>query len=183
MPHLAEVPATGIHPDPAVYAATQCRTAGGEQSADACTFERVGDLVLWQSTHGDGQHLSGITYVSPSHVLGADLVIGVYRTAKTADGATLPDSCVGLFSLLCSTIACPRNRALLRNYVPDFKPLTPREELVLRTSSSGATAKQVAESLGITTRTVDFHIQSAMAKLQCSTKSHAIVRAIRLGII
>jgi DNA-binding NarL/FixJ family response regulator len=65
----------------------------------------------------------------------------------------------------------------------DVKPLSPRQREVLRASVNGATAKQVSEMLNISARTVDLHIQAAMAKLNCTTKAHAVLRASRLGLI
>lgn len=181
LPHLNYVPDTGIHPEPASYARLQCQAIGGLDATLA--IDQVGDLIIWQAQAEDDRHLSGITYVSPSHSLGADLVIGVYRVGNSTGAVALTDDCIGQFTLLCTTIARPRNRALLSNFAPDFKPLTPRERQVLHLSTSGATAQDVADSLGITKRTVNAHVEACMAKLQCSTKSHAIVRAVRLGLI
>ncbi|TXG96601.1 MAG: response regulator transcription factor [Nevskiaceae bacterium] len=183
LPHLASVEESGTHPDPAHYALTQCRTAAGNDAIETFSLEQVGDLAVWHVSDPTGPFISGITHVSPSQVLAADLVIGVYRVGPTSAAAAFDDATVGMFSLLCSTIAVPRNRALLQDFVPEFKPLTPREQEVLRASSSGATAKVVGERLGITRRTVDAYIQSSMAKLRCSTKAHVIVRAMRLGLI
>jgi LuxR family quorum sensing-dependent transcriptional regulator len=124
-----------------------------------------------------------MTYVAPSNILSADLVIGVYRLLSVGESTFIPEDCIARFSLLCHCIAVPKNRAYLVENQPTFKSLNRREKQVLTASADGATAREVAELLNITERTVHAYVQSAMEKLKCSTKVHAIMRANRLGLI
>lgn len=57
-----------------------------------------------------------------------------------------------------------------------------RELDVIRLSSQGYTAKQVAGSLGIGERTVETHVSNAYAKLGVNTKLELVLRMIELGI-
>ncbi|TXH00087.1 MAG: response regulator transcription factor, partial [Nevskiaceae bacterium] len=180
-PQLAAVLQPGNHPSPTAYALDQFSAVGGEHSDFECV--QVGDLVIWQAATSSPVQVSGLTYVAPSYSLGADLVIGMYRTGRSVQAPLITDECIGQFSLLCTTIARPRNRVLLSDVAPHFKPLTARELETLRLSTNGSTAREVAERMGITKRTVDAYVQSSMAKLQCATKAHVIVRAMRLGLI
>lgn len=50
-------------------------------------------------------------------------------------------------------------------YPPERRPLTPREELVLRRRALGRTNLEVAEDLGITEQTAKNHAVSAYRKL------------------
>jgi DNA-binding CsgD family transcriptional regulator len=62
-------------------------------------------------------------------------------------------------------------------------PLTPRELETLRWAMEGKTAWEVGRILGIAEDTVARHAHSAARKLDCSGKLHAVVKALRLGLI
>lgn len=66
---------------------------------------------------------------------------------------------------------------------PECPSLTPRELEILRWTMDGKTAKDVADQLGITERTVVAHLQNSMHKLGCSSKHQAVLKALRLGLI
>lgn len=61
--------------------------------------------------------------------------------------------------------------------------LTNREIEVLRWTADGKTSAETSEILSITERTVNFHIANAMAKLNSSSKTAAVVRAVALGLL
>jgi len=61
--------------------------------------------------------------------------------------------------------------------------LTPREREVLLWSAEGKTAADIAERLGLNSRSVTFHITNAMKKLNAANKTQAVVNAIGLGVI
>jgi DNA-binding CsgD family transcriptional regulator len=61
--------------------------------------------------------------------------------------------------------------------------LTPRELETLRWTMEGKTAWEVGRILGIAEDTVARHAHSATRKLECSSKHHAVVKALRLGLI
>jgi DNA-binding CsgD family transcriptional regulator len=61
--------------------------------------------------------------------------------------------------------------------------LTPRERDALQWTMHGKTAWEVGAVLGISERTVTFHIQNAMHKLDAVNKRQAVVKAMHLGLI
>jgi DNA-binding CsgD family transcriptional regulator len=61
--------------------------------------------------------------------------------------------------------------------------LTPREKEVLALLAQGKSTRQVAAALGITKRTVDAHVQSALIKTGAANWVHAIALAIAAGLI
>jgi LuxR family transcriptional regulator, quorum-sensing system regulator SolR len=63
------------------------------------------------------------------------------------------------------------------------EPLTERELEILRWTADGKTAVDVAELMHITERTVNFHINRCMDKLQVNNKLAATVRAALLGLL
>ena len=65
---------------------------------------------------------------------------------------------------------------------PD-EPLTPRELEVLAALAQGLPNKQIAYSLGISEHTVKFHVDAILGKLGAASRTEAVVRAIRAGVI
>ena len=61
--------------------------------------------------------------------------------------------------------------------------LTDREIEVLRWSAGGKTAEEIGTILGITPRTVTFHITSSLAKLNSTNKTQAVAKAFLFNIL
>lgn len=61
--------------------------------------------------------------------------------------------------------------------------LTVRENEVLRWVARGKSAWEIGEILGITKRTVDLHVQTAVRKLGAFNRTHAVALALRDGLI
>jgi DNA-binding CsgD family transcriptional regulator len=64
-----------------------------------------------------------------------------------------------------------------------ISPLSRRELQCLQLSFEGLSAYKVGLRLGITDRTVNFHIANAMAKLKAQNKLEAVRRACWLGVL
>jgi DNA-binding NarL/FixJ family response regulator len=61
--------------------------------------------------------------------------------------------------------------------------LTSREQEVLQLVAEGLTNKAIAQALSISEHTVKFHINTIMGKLNAPSRTAAVVRATRLGLI
>ncbi len=61
--------------------------------------------------------------------------------------------------------------------------LTSRELEVIQLVAEGLTNKAIAQSLSISEHTVKFHINTIMGKLNAPSRTAAVVRATRLGLI
>lgn len=61
--------------------------------------------------------------------------------------------------------------------------LSARELEVLRWTADGKTASEISQILGISERTVNFHVNNATAKLDANNKTAAVVRAVVLGLL
>lgn len=61
--------------------------------------------------------------------------------------------------------------------------LTEREIEILRLAAEGGTAGDISALTGVAERTINFHIANAIAKLGATNKTHAVVLALRLGLI
>ena len=65
----------------------------------------------------------------------------------------------------------------------DGAPLSPRERDCLRLSALGFTSTEIGDRLGISERTVRFHVSNACEKLGAERRTEAVSRALRLGLI
>ena len=63
------------------------------------------------------------------------------------------------------------------------EPLTPRESEVLGLLAEGLPNKTIAQRLGISEHTVKFHVNAILGKLGVESRTEAVVRATRLGLI
>ena len=61
--------------------------------------------------------------------------------------------------------------------------LTPRETEVLQLLADGLTNKAIAQRLGISDHTVKFHVNAILGKLGAQSRTEAVVRATRLGLL
>jgi DNA-binding NarL/FixJ family response regulator len=63
------------------------------------------------------------------------------------------------------------------------EPLTPREREVLELLGQGLSNRRIAERLGITEHTAKFHVASVCGKLGASSRTEAVGRGLRRGLI
>jgi DNA-binding NarL/FixJ family response regulator len=63
------------------------------------------------------------------------------------------------------------------------QPLTPREIEVLERVSRGLPSKLIAQRLEVSESTIKFHLSSIYAKLGVASRTEAVSRAARLGLI
>jgi DNA-binding CsgD family transcriptional regulator len=66
---------------------------------------------------------------------------------------------------------------------PPEAPLTPREREVLTLIAEAYTSDQIADSLGISRRTVDHHRSNLLAKLGMHNRVELTRYAIRRGLV
>jgi two-component system nitrate/nitrite response regulator NarL len=67
--------------------------------------------------------------------------------------------------------------------LPPGQELTPRELEVLQLLAEGLANKAIALQLEISEHTVKFHVNAILAKLGVQSRTQAVVRATRLGLI
>ena len=120
---------------------------------------------------------------------GADVLVGVQRTSSqevTADqiiaavhaaaaGLLVAPAEEGLAFLSQSPMHEPTQETI--------EPLTPRETDVLEMLAEGLSNKMIAHRLSISDHTAKFHVNSILAKLNAGTRTEAVTRGIRLGLI
>lgn len=67
--------------------------------------------------------------------------------------------------------------------LPLVEALTPREAEVLDLLSQGLANKTIADRLGISEHTAKFHVNAILGKLGVQSRTEAVVRAVRLGLV
>lgn len=61
--------------------------------------------------------------------------------------------------------------------------LTPREHEVLALAADGLRNREIAKRLGISEHTVKFHLAAIFGKLDASSRTEVVRKALRLGLI
>jgi DNA-binding CsgD family transcriptional regulator len=67
--------------------------------------------------------------------------------------------------------------------VQEGSPLTARELEVLRLVARGLVNKEIAAELGVSTHTVKYHLAAVLAKLGAGSRTEAVARGIRTGLV
>jgi DNA-binding NarL/FixJ family response regulator len=104
------------------------------------------------------------------------------ETSPEMISAALWSVAAGLITIdpsLASTLIVPEVSA----DEPILEALTPRETEVLQLLAEGLPNKQIAQQLAISPNTVKFHINSILTKLNAQSRTEAVVRATRSGLI
>jgi ATP/maltotriose-dependent transcriptional regulator MalT len=70
-----------------------------------------------------------------------------------------------------------------RSTEPLIEALTTREQDVLALLADGLHNRDIAQALAISEHTVKFHLASIFGKLGASTRTEAVQRGLRLGVI
>jgi DNA-binding NarL/FixJ family response regulator len=111
-------------------------------------------------------------------LLPRDAPIEAIVIAAQAAGAGLVASTVALTSEALRAGAAER-----RVPAAEVDPLTPREREVLLQMSLGLGNRQIAEALRISAHTAKFHVAQIIAKLDATSRAHAVAKAMRSGLV
>lgn len=84
------------------------------------------------------------------------------------------------YSLLAPLLSPPGNR---RHGDADDEILTAREIEVLAALADGAANKMIARRFGISVHTVKYHVASILAKLDAESRTEAVAKAARMGLV
>lgn len=127
-------------------------------------------------------------------VLDAALAAGLTDTTSSLDQALGTEQAPGAEQALESDIDAPGSDARddlaaspARASRPDDEPgldaLTARERQVIELLVQGLSNRRIADVLGISEHTAKFHVNSIMSKLGASTRTEAVVEALRRGLV
>jgi DNA-binding CsgD family transcriptional regulator len=124
---------------------------------------------------------------------GADLWVGdsnvkaalPAHTTSTEVAAALIAAAAGFTVLTAAQTEAMLNAVPIPAIEPELfvEHLTPRELEVLRLMGSGSANKEIAEELHISENTVKFHVASILGKLNSGSRTEAVARGLRTGLI
>ena len=113
-------------------------------------------------------------------------VFGMLTFARAHDNLSpkeLQDSCMQMSWLACAMHEMLSSRLLARHVPEVAARLSPREIDVLRWTAEGKTSAEIAIIMNLSERTVNFHVNNSVAKLDASNKISATVKASVLGLL
>lgn len=173
-----------VHP-PAMAAAARALAGSGEYGAD--WRDSDAPLVAWQHIARTGpqdpggwrslwvahgyQTMVRVEFPLPAGRAFECFMFSPRELDGRADAAPIVWSALNVWPLVRRCIATGRSR------------LSPRERECLVLAFEGLTARESAQRLQCTERTVNYHLANAMAKLKVDSKLAAIQRACWLGAI
>ncbi len=157
------------------------------------------DVILWDVGWAVTAHLEDLTAVTDA---GYRIVVllpeaEAARTAKASGVQGMLLRASGGAALVAALRAVGNG---LRVFDPDLlaalvttidtraatyggEPLTPREQEVLQSMAQGLSNKLIARQLNISEHTVKFHVNAILGKLGAQSRTDAVVRATRAGLI
>jgi DNA-binding NarL/FixJ family response regulator len=109
---------------------------------------------------------------------------GVLLRSQCADGIAAAIAAVrhGL-TVMDMDFASPVDASPQSTALPKRGKLTEREYQVVQLLAEGLSNKLIADRLKISDHTAKFHVNGVMAKLSASTRTEAVVIAMRLGVV
>jgi two-component system, NarL family, response regulator YdfI len=117
------------------------------------------------------------------------LTDGITLLPKDASGSHIAAAAVAAASGLVATSKALMAEALRYARTPAssaasmHERLTAREAQVLEGLAQGLGNKAIAESLHISTHTAKFHVAQIIAKLDATSRAHAVAKALRAGLL
>ncbi|WP_439815044.1 helix-turn-helix domain-containing protein [Zavarzinia sp. CC-PAN008] len=159
--------------------------------ADPCLTEDQADpailvtdsLDLLQGLGNDGPRLILLAADSQSAARGWTAgAAAVLQADAGSDEIRAAIRAVAL-GLMVSGFAPPPHRAERQDDDVLVEPLTPREREVASLLAQGLSNKHIARRLGVSDHTVKFHVSAIFSKLGAHTRTEAVARASRLGLV
>jgi DNA-binding NarL/FixJ family response regulator len=137
-------------------------------------------VVIILSLYDDVQYVEAALEAGASGyflktVRGSDLATAV-RSAHQGDTVLGPEVAEKVFGRLQ-----PRLRGT--DQPAAWQQPSPRETEVLALVARGASNKEIAKSMGLSVRTVEAHLRNIFAKLLVSSRTEAVVFAVKAGLL
>lgn len=136
---------------------------------------------LWEDARGHGLRIG---WAQPVHDLkGSASLLTLARSHEAVSPLEMADKAPRLAWLAQAAHEALAGLQASRPGSPASIKLTEREADVLRWAGDGKTAAETAQLLGITERTVNFHINNALHRLGAINKTAGVLRAAMLRLL
>jgi DNA-binding NarL/FixJ family response regulator len=140
--------------------------------------------VLVLTAHDDDEYVFALLQAGANGYLlktaEADELVKAIRTVVTGQLALTPTVAGKVVSQFTSGKTLPD---VLANIEHDYGGLTEREMDILRLVGKGLTNKEIGRTLYISDRTVQAHLSNIFSKLNVSSRTEAVMHAVRQGWI
>jgi DNA-binding CsgD family transcriptional regulator len=166
------------------YLAVDPTVLHGQRSSDPLVWiDRVFESTpqLWDEARDAGLRVGWAqSSIDPAGMFG---MISLARSAEALSSAELSAKEMRMRWLVhVSHLAL--SRVVTKKLMNERRPsLTGREIEILKWTADGKSAGDISCILHLSIDTVNFHIKNAVAKLQTSNKTAAVVRAVMLGML
>lgn len=110
-------------------------------------------------------------------------LLSLARGGVPVSAAELEDVEARLLWLAHTTNSVVGSKLALQSQAAASHELTPRECEVLRWTAAGKTAAEIGRILGVSARTINFHVNAALIKLDAVNKTQAVVKAVMFDLL
>ena len=148
---------------------------------DQSTYVAAGQGAKWeqQARHGYACGIAWAMHMPGGH----HFALGVDRAGGLPASSSELTRMVAALQLFAVHVQEAMRALVVPSPRVRLPVLTSRELETLRWTMEGKTAWEVGRILGISEDTVARHAHRATRKLECASKHHAVVKALRLGLI
>ena len=157
---------------------------GGVDATKAIKQAHPDMSVLVLTAHDDDEYVFALLQAGANGYLlktaEADELVKAIRTVVKGQLALTPMVAGKVVSQFTSGRALPD---VLSNIKNDYDGLTEREMDILRLVGKGLTNKEIGRQLYISDRTVQAHLSNIFSKLNVSSRTEAVMHAVRKGWI
>ncbi len=137
--------------------------------------------ALWDDARAHKLHVG---WAQPTHDIKG--VAGLFTLARERGPISVKELRCNVIRMTWLAQAAHEVLAQLVDSRPNAAPqvdLTEREREVLRWTADGKTSGEIGDILNVAERTVNFHVNNAMAKLGTSNKTATVLRAAMLRLL
>jgi DNA-binding NarL/FixJ family response regulator len=164
--------------------------------------ELVADVILWDMGWDPEEQIDLLFEIAADSQAGGPGIVALLpdqervSTLWSAGIRSMLPRDISMASLNSAILATANklvviDPSLMETLVPDgsildrrlIEDLTPREIEVLALVAEGLSNKAIATELTISAHTVKFHLNAIMSKLDVQSRTAAVVRATRMGLI
>ncbi len=186
--HMTEMPAPVPGLSPAVQSILDRSLAKDRE----LRFSKAGDLAAAVMVSVFGATLPSVVHSKPvlpveGLVAALDLLVAqarAYEMALPGNNYAARAAVSALSDLAQQALSEARDlEAALKPALPGAHPFSPREHEVLSLAATGLTNKEIAYRLGISERTVQFHVNSIFNKIGAQSRTEAVALALGSGWI
>ena len=181
-----------------------CATIDDPRHLVSTFVEFAPDVVIVEATTGGRGAMFGEVGALLARVPDAAVLVLTADLSPVVVESALEHGCLGVVPKTCSVDALgaavravaagerylhPRALAALLQWRQMTqqeriaRPLSPRETAVLERVAEGMTNIEIAADLGVSSDTVKTHIARSLEKLGARDRTHAVSRAMRIGLI